>query len=72
MKRYQSPRVDETTKAKAPEKDLEMGIDNEKQVESHVETIRRQQGHTQLDPRLDKRLDRKFDLHIIPWIFGIW
>ncbi|RJE18534.1 Major Facilitator Superfamily [Aspergillus sclerotialis] len=59
-------------KAEEPEQDLEMGIDDEKQVESDVEVIRRQQGHTPLDPHLDKRLDRKFDLHIIPWIFGIW
>jgi hypothetical protein len=20
----------------------------------------------------DKRLDRKFDVHILPWLFGIW
>ncbi|TPX09562.1 uncharacterized protein E0L32_009305 [Thyridium curvatum] len=26
----------------------------------------------ELDPHLDKKLDRKFDLHIIPWLFGIW
>lgn len=24
------------------------------------------------DPALDKRVTRKFDLHIIPWLFGIW
>ncbi|KAK0704319.1 MFS transporter-like protein [Lasiosphaeris hirsuta] len=23
-------------------------------------------------PELDKRLNRKFDLHILPWLFGIW
>jgi hypothetical protein len=21
---------------------------------------------------LDKRLNRKFDIHILPWLFGIW
>ena len=26
----------------------------------------------QLDPAMDKRLTRKFDMHIIPWLFGIW
>lgn len=26
----------------------------------------------EIDPQLSKRLDRKFDIHIIPWIFGIW
>ncbi|CAO2649150.1 Nn.00g100990.m01.CDS01 [Neocucurbitaria sp. VM-36] len=25
-----------------------------------------------VDPQLDKRLNRKFDLHILPWLFGIW
>jgi hypothetical protein len=24
------------------------------------------------NPELDRRLNRKFDLHILPWIFGIW
>ncbi|KAK0663928.1 putative transporter [Cercophora samala] len=24
------------------------------------------------NPRLDKILNRKFDLHILPWLFGIW
>jgi hypothetical protein len=25
-----------------------------------------------IDPAMDKHLTRKFDLHIIPWLFGIW
>jgi len=24
------------------------------------------------DPELDRRLNRKFDMHILPWLFGIW
>ena len=24
------------------------------------------------DPALDKRLNRKFDMRILPWLFGIW
>ena len=24
------------------------------------------------NPDLDRRLNRKFDLHILPWLFGIW
>jgi hypothetical protein len=24
------------------------------------------------NPELDRRLNRKFDLHILPWLFGIW
>ncbi len=26
----------------------------------------------EIDPAMDKRLTRLFDLHIIPWLFGIW
>ena len=25
-----------------------------------------------IDPVLDKKVTRKCDLHIIPWLFGIW
>ena len=28
--------------------------------------------HWEENPELDKRLNRKFDLHILPWLFGIW
>jgi MFS family permease len=24
------------------------------------------------NPELDRRLNRKFDIHILPWLFGIW
>lgn len=24
------------------------------------------------DPALEARLNRKFDLHVLPWLFGIW
>ena len=24
------------------------------------------------NPSLDRRLNRKFDLRILPWLFGIW
>jgi hypothetical protein len=24
------------------------------------------------DPVLEARVNRKFDLHILPWLFGIW
>lgn len=26
----------------------------------------------EIDPTLEKRITRKCDLHIIPWLFGIW
>lgn len=25
-----------------------------------------------LDPSLDRRITRRFDLHIVPWLFGLW
>ena len=25
-----------------------------------------------IDPALDRAITRKFDLHIIPWLFGLW
>lgn len=28
--------------------------------------------HTHLDPTMQKHLNRKFDLHILPWLFGMW
>lgn len=27
---------------------------------------------TPVDPALDRTITRKFDLHIIPWLFGLW
>jgi len=27
---------------------------------------------TDIDPALDRRLTRKFDVHIVPWLFGLW
>lgn len=39
---------------------------------NHVEKLRQQQSHADIDPELDRRLNRKFDLQIVPWLFGIW
>lgn len=47
-------------------------FEDSKPEESHVERIRQSQAHYEIDPVLSKRLDRKFDVHIIPWLFGIW
>lgn len=30
------------------------------------------EAHYEVDPVISKRISRKFDLHIIPWLFGIW
>ncbi|KAK1499471.1 hypothetical protein CCUS01_00195 [Colletotrichum cuscutae] len=47
-------------------------FEDSKPEESHVENIRHSQVHDEIDLILSKRLDRKFDVHIIPWLFGIW
>ncbi|KAK6194165.1 hypothetical protein LQW54_011738 [Pestalotiopsis sp. IQ-011] len=48
----------------------EKEIDSAKLDTNHLEEA----GKTQdVDFRaLDKKIDRKFDLHIVPWVFGIW
>lgn len=46
---------------------------NEAKVEkSHVETLRAEESHYEIDPIIEARITRKFDLRIIPWLFGIW
>lgn len=39
---------------------------------SHVEKLREEQAMSEIDPDIDRRVTRKFDLHIVPWLFGIW
>ncbi|KAI6351417.1 hypothetical protein MCOR25_009953 [Pyricularia grisea] len=46
-----------------PDNDSAKGVNVEKQAAGE---------HPELDPVIDKRLDRKFDLHILPFLFGIW
>lgn len=52
--------------------DTDLGLETGKPAQSHVEALRQEQTHTEIDRQLDKRIDRKFDLHIMPWLFGIW
>lgn len=49
-------------------------IDQEKGTPdiSHVEKLREQQVMPEVDAEIDRRVTRKFDLHIVPWLFGIW
>lgn len=61
-----------TMDPKAEIPDMDAGLDPEKASGNHVEALRRGQEHTDIDPQTEKRLDRKFDLHIMPWLFGIW
>ena len=28
--------------------------------------------NVELDPLLDRRITRKLDMHLLPWLFGIW
>lgn len=30
------------------------------------------ESQNEIDPVIEKRVTRKYDLHIIPWLFGIW
>lgn len=40
---------------------------------SHVEKLREHQVMTpEIDVGIERRVTRKFDLHIVPWLFGIW
>ncbi|KAI6405123.1 hypothetical protein MCOR20_006675 [Pyricularia oryzae] len=47
----------------APDNDSTKGVTIDKEAVGE---------HLELDPVIDKRLDRKFDLHILPFLFGIW
>jgi hypothetical protein len=47
---------------------------NESRVEN-TESFKRNAASTgqhEIDPHLDRRLNRKFDLHIVPILFGLW
>lgn len=57
-------------KTETPEMDAT--IDPEKPSGNHVEALRRGQSHAGIDAQTEKRLNRKFDLRIMPWLFGIW
>lgn len=43
-------------------------------MKDEVEHIDKQQVELDLDldPAINQRLNRKFDLHVIPFLFGIW
>jgi hypothetical protein len=40
--------------------------------ETRVEKLVTAETQSEIDPVIDKRVTRKFDLHIRPWLFGIW
>jgi hypothetical protein len=41
-------------------------------AEARVEKLTAVDIQYEVDPVIDKRVTRKFDLHILPWLFGIW
>lgn len=57
---------------KAPTPELGSENDIYKPEETHVEELRREQTHVDIDPAIYRKLNRKFDLHVIPFLFGIW
>jgi hypothetical protein len=41
--------------------------------DTHIESAEHTNNQSPLaDPAMDKRLNRKFDLRILPWLFGMW
>lgn len=50
----------------------EKGVDYTKPEAGHVEGLPAIASHQDVDSPLDAQIDRKFDLHIVPWLFGIW
>lgn len=56
-----------------PEKDGTADSCKHPKVEgTHVEDLTAAESQDDSFSHLDKILDRKFDLHIVPWLFGIW
>lgn len=47
-------------------------MDVQKPLENHIEQLRREQTHHAIPPALHARLNRKFDVHVVPFLFGIW
>lgn len=50
----------------------DVGLEEAKPDINHVEKLREQQAMPEIDSEIDRRVTRKFDLHIMPWLFGIW
>ncbi|KAH8195559.1 hypothetical protein TruAng_010275 [Truncatella angustata] len=48
------------------------GEDLVKTDAGHLENLRGIAPQQDFKSKLDKKIDRKFDLHIVPWLFGIW
>ena len=44
----------------------------EKDIKHLEETDSNKLEDVAIDPALDRAITRKFDLHLIPWLFGLW
>lgn len=48
-------------------------MDEKDLTESHLDKSSRDEIElAEIDPALDRRITRKFDLHLVPWLFGLW
>jgi hypothetical protein len=52
---------------KSPDRKFNVDLD-----ETCVEKLNTVEIQYEIDPVIDKRAKWKFDLHIVPWLFGIW
>ena len=44
----------------------------EKDIKHLEDTDSHELENIEIDPALDRAITRKFDLHIVPWLFGLW
>lgn len=57
------------------EADIVAAAENElevRHIELAEEKINDEETLTHEERELDRRIERKFDLRILPWLFGIW
>lgn len=52
--------------------DIEINDDKTKGTIRHEKVARVPTEIVDIDPALDRAITRKFDLHLLPWLFGIW
>jgi hypothetical protein len=53
--------------SKSPDRKFDVDMDD-----TRVEKLNTVETQYEINPVIDRRVTRKFDLHIPPWLFGIW
>jgi hypothetical protein len=53
--------------SESADRKFDVGLDD-----TSVEKLNTVETQHETDPVIDRRVTRKFDLHILPWLFGIW